>query len=813
MKDHFTKSGISYLSRIILIFTAFWNFLTKGIKKIDGNQLGKGVMDAIRMTWKHGIIVILMLIPILLLMKMPQGRDLIHNMLNGEKVFEWYTYFRILCFLTMVVFTSYAIWAIPRFYQENENKNKSHKIKSTSGNFLRILSATPFLVYGIVFFLVDPRCETNVFFYWSSLILLGLIILTLCFHFRYGKYSVKSLIQIGVASSLFLPVGYPGLSKFMGNNELSILFLGNSLLFLGGLIYVIYLKWEAEFEENRNNEKTIEKLEDKGDGVYYWVCFFAAAIMLLFSFIIDMTYVTSVSLLTMIMGSLILGFNWLSYKYKTLEGKQQFMAFGGLVLLFCYLHYPESKPHSVYLVDKSEIGERPKLDDYMKKWFAHKDSLYAIKCPSGDCTPMPIYLIAGEGGGSRAGLWYSTFILEMDKLMNGSFSKQTFATSTISGSSVGASLLSKWYRVAKDLNMDRLKDKRTDALAIHFFTNNFVSGSVFDLFFQDVVRRLNYKPSRSGRNLRVQQEENAAFIKAMNNRTTKFMDMICPVEGMRGDKYVIDKQKVANYHFLPIQDLWLNKDSSYILDIPLNFFNTTHMPTGRQYSIAPVSFCFDSYMDGSLDLIKLLQDTNCNFNKNFDLALGTANNMSELFPFFSAYSYVDGLGHFMDGGGCDNSGAKTLQFIYQKLHQYLSTKDSNYIKRYPIEVIYISNGNPDDPQDVDNRKKPKNQILSLLGQAYAQPFKTITVEAIYGLQKKVESDNNRYFEASWSSYNHHKKCPKGCKDSIQTHFPTARSLNKENLDSIVFYAKKKAFEIHAKLKNNEKSPKPKSSCE
>ncbi|QLH29754.1 MAG: hypothetical protein HWD63_10385 [Candidatus Parvibacillus calidus] len=96
------------------------------------------------------------------------------------------------------------------------------------------------------------------------------------------------------------------------------------------------------------------------------------------------------------------------------------------------------------------------------------------------------------------------------------------------------------------------------------------------------------------------------------------------------------------------------------------FFNTTEMSTGRQMAIAPVSFSFDPTGIFAKDLISYTQNQNCWFKEKHDIALGTANNLSELFPFFSAYTHIDGVGHFMDGGGNDNSGTKTLKFIYQK---------------------------------------------------------------------------------------------------------------------------------------------------
>ncbi|MBK6362574.1 MAG: hypothetical protein IPG18_13555 [Saprospiraceae bacterium] len=93
-----------------------------------------------------------------------------------------------------------------------------------------------------------------------------------------------------------------------------------------------------------------------------------------------------------------------------------------------------------------------------------------------------------------------------------------------------------------------------------------------------------------------------------------------------------------------------------------------------------------------------------------------------------------------------------------------------------------------------------HHLESLLGQSFSQPFNAITTEAIHNLKKQVRVNNQTYIGASWSSYNKYYNCPKGCKDFLQVIFPTARSLESGNRDSIIVYSKKKALEIYKRLK-------------
>lgn len=804
----FTIPNLSYTKRTIALFQALWNLVSQNPSQIDWDKFGTVVLYTLRMIWKHGIVIILMLIPVVLLIGLPQGKDLMNNLLFPGDSDTVNSYLRILWFLSMVIFTTYALWAIPRFYQNREedwHKNDQEKSdqkrwmpdESTSSNFIRVLSMTPFIFYGIVIFILEKRCFTHWALFWSIILLLGLFIITICIHLYYSQVSLMKLIYLGVASCLVLPVFNTVLDKICYHKEFSILLLGNSLLFLGGLTYLMYKAWEDKFKNLNKDSVEFTKLQDKGDILYKIVFALSLLAMISFSFVTNMMYISTVCLLTMVMGCLILWFNLSVYFYKSRSGGYQFLLFGAIVLILVLVHVPESKPHRIFLVEKSKLGDRITLDDYMKKWL---DEHGTPKSPD-DTLAKPIFLIAGEGGGSRGGLWYATFIQTMDSLTNGAFSRQTFATSTISGSSVGASLLTKWYRVAKDLGLDRVKDNRAKNLAELFFSNNFTAGAVFDLFYLDFVRRFKFWTTRSGRNLRLQKEENAAFIKALHGDSAVFSDMFKSIPGRPGTNIRVNGKDLPNYHFLPIQDIWMDKNGQPILDIPLNFFNTTEMSTGRQLAVAPVSFSFDTAGIFAKDLISYTRNNNCVIKEKHDIALGTANNLSQLFPFFSAYTHIDNVGHFMDGGGSDNSGTKTLKYIYRKLTDTLDKRfTGKESKRPPVIVIYVSNSNPDKKTARTDMQKPKSQVVAMLGQAGAQPFEMITKEAIEDLKTEVSKQKNDYYiEASLSSFNILTDCPKNCEKLQQKQFPTARSLTPENINSIINYSKKKAQAVHHSL--------------
>ncbi len=829
-KPKYTKPDMNGTKR----FKEFIKYiLNRDDVKYCGSDIGHGIMIALRSIWKHGIIILLLVLPTLLLVSLPQGTDLILNMIADSGASVITNILRVLWFLLTLVFSTYAIWAIPRFYQTYEVRNKDKCFeKSTSSTFLRVLGSIPFIIYGLSFFLVTERCEIHWFLYWFLIIGLAIAIFMFCLHLHYNSYRSTIIGLIGIITAIITAIvpGWLFNKEVLKLHELGVLLLGNGMLLLSGLTYVALVKWETKLKEiKEKKDLSFERiLRNKGDKVYSITFFLSVIIMVLFSFVSDMTYVTTISLLTLVMGSLILWFNYISYCYKRLEGGKQLGVFAILTLIIIFVHSPESKPHRIYLVE--ETSRRESLENYMEQWFEKRKELVN----DNSNTKYPIYLIAGEGGGSRAGLWYSNFMIKMDHWTNGQFSKNTFATSTVSGSSVGASLLAKAYRAAHDLGADR-QDLLIDTVAINFFSHNFLSGSIFDLFFLDFVRRFQWFPTRSGRNLRLQKEENAAYFNAMNHKKPELIDMARPIRGWNKEYEMINGKQVRNYHFLPLTSIWKEQDDKFITDIPLIFFNTTHMPTGQPRVLSPVSFDFNEFTD-SLDLISMFHKKSCCLDsykhnlrhetcnrsierqpnnsianiwnkinrhenhcvKGKTIALGTANNISENFPFFSAYTYVDNIGHCMDAGGFDNSGAYTLKLIYETLFKFLKSKNDNsinYIERFPIVVIYISNGNEEDPETIEKRKGSKIQLLALAGQVGNQPFEAIEPLALHDLKKAVALNGSEFIEASYKSLKKRYSCPIDCLENKQRKFPTARSLTTQNVNSLISYSSQVAENV------------------
>lgn len=67
---------------------------------------------------------------------------------------------------------------------------------------------------------------------------------------------------------------------------------------------------------------------------------------------------------------------------------------------------------------------------YFKRWLL-------ATAPSDATLPIPIFLVAAEGGGIRAGYWTARTLARLNARTNGNFSRYTFAYSGVSGGSLG----------------------------------------------------------------------------------------------------------------------------------------------------------------------------------------------------------------------------------------------------------------------------------------------------------------------------------------------------------------------------------------
>lgn len=316
---------------------------------------------------------------------------------------------------------------------------------------------------------------------------------------------------------------------------------------------------------------------------------------------------------------------------------------------------------------------RDSLDAYFKRWAEGIDS------------SKPVILIAGQGGGSRAGAWMVMNLDTLDK-QDTSFLKNLFAISTVSGSSSGANMmLNKW---SLEHNGIQVETKSNLELAQRLYTYNYLTAATWGMLWSDALRNLitaKDKPARD-RNLYRQYDEGRAF-------------SLCYPETFRD---------TASKHFQ--LDLMANWDSNISKKrLPLLFLNTATTQAGKRAISAPV-LIEPKIFGTAIDLYHKVKHQKTGADTLYNFPLVTAVNLSQAFPFVCAYNYVENVGNMIDGGLYENSGCNTLFEIYRYL-----------VKSYPnlqYKILLIQNSDNDNDNTASNSSVLWNTITS----AAASPF-------------------------------------------------------------------------------------------
>ncbi|MBP6184424.1 MAG: hypothetical protein KA479_05740 [Saprospiraceae bacterium] len=787
----FYDRSLSFIQRS----KALWQAISTGFSRFwnDGgwDALSDEVFNILRYSWRHGIILLLFILPVYLLIGMDQGKDLIFNMLHPEGKGVWMnSLVRTIWFLLMLTLTAFSIWAIPGIYLDYEFKklaafqakqqdpnlrvdDEHRPLLSMSSHYLRVLAILPILFYGLAFIWVIKIHHVNLFGYSIFNILFNLFIICAFFAFVYSTPRIRYIFYALIVCFICIPVLFViTFNMFPEIPEYAYAIMGSALLIVALLCFGILHRWEMRFEETPSPAEQ-ERLRRWGNRIYRSVAIGIGLNTLAMASAFNAMHMTAIPVFIFLMCIYIFGFNYLSYWFKTLTSGYRFIFFLVLVALGFYLTNFQSNGHYIHLVDQREIPDRPDLDSYTAKWFADRES--AFEMDSGRYT---IYLIAGEGGGSRAGFWTTKILSLLDSVSAYQFSKNVFAISTVSGSSVASSAWLKWLKYAQENQLDlQAKDSISTQLANNIFNNNFVTGSLIDLFINDIARSFSWKIIRSGRNLRLQQEENTAFLHALDGRGLSLAETFRPMADMEATVVVPRTNKIiTNYQFLPIQAAYFDKNKQIVTQFPLAFFNTTQMSTGRKGMLSPVRLPA-TFSHLGIDVIDTLHILNKEWNGKKTISLGAANNLSELFPFFSAFAYLDDLGNFMDGGGYENKGLSTTSEMYDYLSAFIQNK--GYAEKVKLVVLSLENGAASSELDYKKERQPKLQLFSMISQASAQPFKATTEKFKTQIIRTVP-DTNRYF-ISLSNYTPF-EINRASRDSLRMALPLARDLSGVSLN-------------------------------
>jgi len=418
----------------------------------------------------------------------------------------------------------------------------------------------------------------------------------------------------------------------------------------------------------------------------------------------------------------------------------------GLVIIVVNLYFFSSaNSHRIRITEAKKddyIADslRPVLTDYFQNWFKER------KAAPGDSV---VYLISGQGGGSRAAAW---FYMTMTDLSNGDpdFFNKVFSISTVSGSSTGADM----FLATKYFGLSVAPDQ-VDTVTSGLYGRNYMSSAFYGLMFGDFAESIfdMAKPFPRDRNYHLQKEEQNAF-----NETFKRHD----------GKLFFEQDYLHPYLDRPHRH-W-----------PLFFLNTTIVNFGTRAFFSPVRM--DS-VSVARDLYGEFKNNACNAHNN--LPLVACVNQSQAFPILSGYNYLECIGRLGDGGISENSGCATTLEVYQKLRHYCDT--SRLMKHVKFICLNITNGSLDSDFKVSYEKA---SIFNTVSAAVNSPFDGSETYAYRNLEKQV-----RYLQGFNDSNGVHRNRDTVVNFSLDTSVTLTRTLSKQSVEFMYSRMKAKKFSL------------------
>lgn len=324
-------------------------------------------------------------------------------------------------------------------------------------------------------------------------------------------------------------------------------------------------------------------------------------------------------------------------------------------LLLITLAMPNAATHNLALLNKGkeQIEVPPLLSpkDYITGWLDNRTK--TLNTDSFD-----VYIVAGQGGGSRGAYWFSKIMTEMDAITEGSFRQQCLAISTVSGSSVGGQgIVALWDSIPfnKENNANILSNFSHNA-----FQHNYLSGNLADVFFKDNIAAFwpstgEFNPltlGRGDRNHRLQHEEAARIEAALQggNQNSDGYEYLSLLKSLRLKPLSNCRANNAFWSF------YYDKSNRPTYKVPLFFANTCQVQGGKRSFVSPIQNDTSLFIN-TFDLTKRLA------HHKKSISLTSAANLSELFPYLSMASRFAVKNeleiNFVDGGYYENYGLTT----------------------------------------------------------------------------------------------------------------------------------------------------------
>lgn len=307
----------------------------------------------------------------------------------------------------------------------------------------------------------------------------------------------------------------------------------------------------------------------------------------------------------------------------------------------------------------------PSFERHVETWL---EELAKDSAGAGD---LPIVFVTAEGGGARAAFWTASVLARLQD-ENPHFSRHLYATSGVSGGSLGSAVFTA---LLADLDGEgklrcRLEDDSTGttlhACAQAILAQDYLSPPLAGMLYQDLVQR--FLPF-----------------------SVPAFDRSLPLE--RSWEHHWQAVMGSNRFAEPLSELWSRSQRTRL---PALILNSTWVETGQRVLTSNLRFRRSPFTD-ALDLYDELDSSR---QARYEPRLSTAVHNSARFSYLSPAGRVvqDGTttrGHLVDGGYFENSGAATvldLVLSFERLRRNRLAEGPNplWSRATPV-VIAITN--------------------------------------------------------------------------------------------------------------------------
>ena len=697
---------------------SFGAFLTAPFKDISFDKAGGFIRD------NFFFLLWILFVP-LFLFGMKQGWELLYGLFDDPGP---YPGFRAASMLFVYFLQALAIWLLPLPVFRNMSREAFDRLRPVTGqNPYRglLVSSLPMILYSVAMIAVQAKRS---FVWWQVSLMAATIAGGLYFMYWIMERSRLKIgqVQFLMGMNWLLVFVLIWIGKFLHEVFWNYYFVGLcvtiQMALLGGLIR------RLEHGYVNGSWKTHRRY-------YRFVFITVIASTLILSFMDNLQYLTPPFVLLLIITCYVLLNDLVIALYILKKGKWLKIGLSiALVALGWFILLRRSEIHNInYVSSTLKADDRVDFHRYFEAWY-HNNIAPRIDTTRDE--DIPIFLVAAQGGGSRAGMWTSHILNCLEKESGGRFHRRLFAVTSASGGSTGTGATLAFWRYLEDHpeidSSDRAQLFRY--FAPEMFRRNYLSSQFMQLFVNEVGKRFValFKDDVYDRNYEHQRHEASGFANAIGFAyNPSRMGELDPLERIkntfRNDNFdslgIGDgRSRIPNYPMLPYLSYWYGANKTPDTRFPLYFPVTTNIQTGKSGYASAIAW--DSTL--FIDAIDILADAERGRDAHGrSLAMVTTSNLSQLFPIMNSYTYIEGAGNFMDGGLFENMGLTLMNRIHTRLKEEIESAD--YIpdavkKRLRIKLLFFING-AIEPRE-ETTFNPKNQSIAT--------FTAVGFSSIYG---------------------------------------------------------------------------------